>query len=117
VRVGQGHHESRCSPCPNLTHPLRVGVGPALPGRLCAAFKTVVHGLLHRAPSSSYLGDLRGHSLVIALDPPTLQTPDPGALDLRPQEVDDNGQQGTVYHFTVPFLTPHSCVSCFHDVI
>jgi hypothetical protein len=27
VRDGEGHNESRCSPCPNLTHPLRVGVG------------------------------------------------------------------------------------------
>jgi hypothetical protein len=27
VRAGQGHNESRCCPCPNPTHPLRVEVG------------------------------------------------------------------------------------------
>jgi hypothetical protein len=55
--------------------------------------------------SSSYLGDLRGHFLVTALDHPTLQTPDQGSSDLRSQEVVGNIQQGTVHYFTVPLLS------------
>jgi hypothetical protein len=48
VRDGESHNESRYNLCPNPTHPLKVGVGPGLPGYLCTVLKAMVHGILHR---------------------------------------------------------------------